>query len=537
MPFAPISENQTNGFYKQLMDSLYDGVYFVDRERRITYWNKSAERLTGYSAAEVMGRCCSDNLLVHVDDSGQQLCTTACPLSQTIGDGQPRDANVHLRHKLGHRVPVAVRVGPICDQQGRIIGAVEVFSDNSAKRSAQRQTERLKQALDELDETNLRLRQELAEHARAEAALSRSEGHLRTIVDNLPMGVWFTDTEGNIVLGNAAAEQIWGGSRMVGAAHYHQYRACWASTGKQVEPQEWGAYRAVKFGETSINEMVEIELSDGRRRTLFDSAFPVKDAQGQILGAVVINEDITERQRAQEALMRAEKLASAGRVAATIAHEVNNPVAAVMNVLYLLRANPSLDDDATRMVTVAEEELRRVASIARNTLGFYRANSARSAVNVGALLDQVVSLYSRKLQENSIQVATRYSPDPEVMANEGELRQVFSNLLSNAIDACSDGGRIYLRIRQRRPPAGKPGLIIAVADSGAGIDPEHLPRLFEPFFTTKATVGTGLGLWVTKTIVQKHGGTIRMRTLRGRGTVFQVFLPAEAAGESVGAGR
>ncbi len=510
--YAPHPRMDEN-FYKHLLDSLYDGVYFVDRERRITYWNKAAERLSGYAAEEVIGKRCADNILVHVDDAGRQLCLCGCPLSATMGDRLPREADVHMKHKLGHRVSVLVRAVPICDSQGEVIGAVEVFSDNTAKREAVRQAEQLQV--------------ELAQRRRAEEALSRSEGHLRAIVDHLPIGVWFADADGKIVFANPAAEEIFGQMREVGGEEAGAYHAWWAASGKRINPDEWGAYRAVMRGETSLGEVLKIESCDGTLRTLLSSAFPVKDAHGRILGAVVIHEDITERERAQESLMRAEKLASAGRVAATIAHEINNPIMAVINVVYMLRGR-GLDADSAGLLAVAEEELRRVANITRTTLGFYRTPSARTVVNIRQLLEEVIGLYARKLQESSIEVQSRYPEEPRVVGNEGELRQVFSNLLGNAVDACPGGGRILVRVRR----AGQRGLHVTVADTGAGIERPDLPNIFEPFFTTKQTVGTGLGLWVSKTIVQKHSGSIRVRSKLGRGTVFRVFLPASESSKA-----
>jgi len=528
---TPALRGKSDEFCKQLMDNLHDAVYCLDRERRITYWNKAAEKLTGYCAQEVLGTKCNDNVLVHVDESGYQLCKEDCPASHAMASGVPQNKDIYLRHKLGHKLSVSVHASSLVDSQGRIVGAVEVFSDNSQKREAQEQAKALGDALKELDATCARLHTELAERKRVEEALSRSEGHLRTIVDNLPIGVLFTDAQGNLIFANAALQQIWGGVRFGGVEQYAAYKGWWASTGKQVKAEEWAAYRAVRNGETSVNEVIEIETFDGQRKTIFNSAFPVRDEKGRIVGAVVTNEDITERQHGQESLIRSEKLASAGRMAATIAHEINNPIAAVMNLLYVLGANPSLDADAAKLITVIDEEIGRLANISRTTLGFYRNDSDHSVVNVAKLLDEAVELYSRKVQENSIYVDRRHVTEQFVSANEGELRHLFANLISNSVDACPSGGRLLLRVIPFREwgNSQKPGLKITIADNGRGIDPRHRRNIFEPFFTTKETVGNGLGLWVSKTIVQKHGGTIRVRSSQGRGTVFQIFLPKSRA--------
>ena len=528
---ASAFRRKSDEFCKQLMDNLHDAVYCLDRQRKITYWNKAAEKLTGYSAKEVVGTKCSDNILVHVDDSGCQLCKEECPASYAMASGVPQSQDVFFCHKRGHRVPVSVRASSLLDDQGRVVGVVEVFSDNSQKKEAQEQAKALRDALKALDATCARLHTELAERKRVEEALSRSERHLHTIVDNLPIGVLFTDPQGNLIFANPALQRIRGGVRFGGGERCAAYKGWWASTGKQLTAEDWPVCRAVKSGETCINEVIEIETFDGQRKTIFNSAFPVKDEDGRIVGVVATDEDITERQSGHKSLIRAEKLASAGRMATTLAHEINNPIAAVMNLLYVLCANPSLDADAARIITVIDEEIRRLGNISRTILGFYRNDSDHSVVNVAQLLDEAVALYSRKIQEYSIDVDKRRVAEQFVSANEGELRHLFANLISNAVDACPGGGRLLLRVVPFREwgNAQKPGLKITVADSGRGIDPQHQRNIFEPFFTTKETVGNGLGLWVSKTIVQKHGGTIRVKSSKGRGSVFQIFLPKARA--------
>lgn len=174
-PAPPVSAaSLSEDFYKRLIDHLYDAVYFVDVHRRITYWNHAAELLTGYSASDVIGRVCAEDLLMHTDGKGTDLCRTCCPLSETIVDGRARDAEVYLRHKNGHRVPVSIRVGPIRDPHGDIVGAVEIFSDNAAKKEAEQKASQLEQMafLDYLTRVpnrrflDLRLRQILEESRR-----------------------------------------------------------------------------------------------------------------------------------------------------------------------------------------------------------------------------------------------------------------------------------------------------------------------------------------------------------------------------------
>lgn len=235
------------------------------------------------------------------------------------------------------------------------------------------------------------------------------------------------------------------------------------------------------------------------------------------------------RKRTEQALIRSEKLVSVGRLAATIAHEINNPLEAATNALFLLR-DESLSEQGHDMVGVADRELRRAAQIARRTLGFYREPNMRRAVLVPALLRELAALYEPRMKDKDARILMRCADEnAAVFANSGELLQLFSNLLANSIDALREGGTVHIRTGRLSRLSGAPLLRITIADTGTGIERQDLRHLFEPFFTTKKDVGTGLGLWITEQIVRKHGGSIRVRSRLGRGTVFSVQLPAAAA--------
>ena len=242
-----------------------------------------------------------------------------------------------------------------------------------------------------------------------------------------------------------------------------------------------------------------------------------------------VSRDITAQLQAEEALRETEKLAAMGRVAGIIAHEINNPLAAITNTLYLVRNHPSLDDTARHFADVAEQELQRVSHITRQTLSFYRESKQPIAVNLAELLNDVLELQDRVLHSSHIQVQKKYSSTPVVQGFPVELRQVFLNLIGNAMQAMPSGGtlRVFVReaadwIHQRR------GTAISILDTGVGIRPEDARRLFQPFFSTKSTKGTGLGLWISKGIVQKYDGNLTCRSYRtttGCVTCFRVFLP------------
>jgi PAS domain S-box-containing protein len=241
-----------------------------------------------------------------------------------------------------------------------------------------------------------------------------------------------------------------------------------------------------------------------------------------------INRDITSQLRAEEALRRSERLAAMGRVAGIIAHEVNNPLEAITNAVFLLRAHKSLDDEAQNLARMAEEELARVSYITRQTLSFYRESSEAIPISLASVLDNVLELQARSLRLSGITLEKQYCEAAEIHGFPAELKQVFLNLVGNAIQAMPQGGR--LRIRISNGNGTKKGVRVSVSDTGVGIRREERNRLFEPFFTTKATHGTGLGLWISKGIVQKYGGTIQFRSIRvngARGTCFSVFLPIE----------
>jgi PAS domain S-box-containing protein len=246
----------------------------------------------------------------------------------------------------------------------------------------------------------------------------------------------------------------------------------------------------------------------------------------QVVGMVGTVQDITLRKTQETALRQSEKLAATGRLAATIAHEINNPLEAITNLIYLVKTDPAVPSTAQHMLETADQELARVAQIAQQTLGFYRDTTRPIDIDLGDLLKNVVALFQRKLTYKRIDCTLDLSPDLHVFGLQGELRQVFSNLVVNAIDA-SLHGRITIRGRHRTVN-GVPGVSVLVCDEGSGIPPSIRERLFSPFFTTKSSVGTGLGLWVTRGIVEKQGGTIRFRSgsTPPTGTIFRVFLCA-----------
>jgi PAS domain S-box-containing protein len=266
-------------------------------------------------------------------------------------------------------------------------------------------------------------------------------------------------------------------------------------------------------------ELVEVSLT----------VSPVRDDFGRIVGAAKIARNITERKKAEQALRTSEKLASAGRMAATIAHEINNPLESIVNLLYLACCDPALTQQTRGYLTAADEELARVSHITKQTLGFYRESSAPMPTRVSELFESLLLVYGPRIRTKKINLRIDSAGEIEVPAVRGEMRQVMANILQNSLDAVESGGAVRIRIAARhRWSDGESGLEVTVADNGSGIDPVHRSRIFDPFFTTKKDFGTGLGLWVSKGIVDRHGGTIRVKSSVRPGkswTAISIFFP------------
>ncbi|MGC1782720.1 MAG: ATP-binding protein [Acidobacteriaceae bacterium] len=244
-----------------------------------------------------------------------------------------------------------------------------------------------------------------------------------------------------------------------------------------------------------------------------------------------IRDQIEQYRRAEEALRRSEKLAVAGRLASSIAHEINNPLESVTNLLYLMRSTDSMQE-IQDYLQLAENELARVSAIVTHSLQFYRQASHAAPVVLTELLDDAVALYHRRLVSSGIRVERRFDHVMPVLGMSGELRQVFTNFVGNALDAMRTGGKLLLRAHNSRDYRNgrTPGVRITIADTGAGIPSEVRHSIFEPFVTTKGDTGTGLGLWISSEIVKKHGGRIGLKSKTSdaevAGTVFAIFFPS-----------
>ncbi len=360
------------------------------------------------------------------------------------------------------------------------------------------------------------------QQSRADLRAQSVQRQLADIVESSQDAILSKDVNGIITSWNGGAERLYG------------YRAD-EIIGKHVSilapPEQRDEISHIMAelirGERVQQYRTQRVRKDGKRLTVFLSISPLRDDHAKVVGASTIAQDITAQVRAEEALRKNEKLATAGRLAATIAHEINNPLEAIGNLLYLARRDKRKADEYLKM---AERELARVAGIAQQTLGFVRDAASVAPVDVGAIVDEVLTLHARALRTKEIEVRTRYDRTAQVAGFSGELRQVFSNMVGNAIEALPQRGSLRVRVQDWQEPtnAQRPGVRVTIADNGSGITAESMTHIFEPFFTTKKDTGTGLGLWLSYSIVQKHGGWIRVRSRANQGhsgTIFSIFLP------------
>jgi PAS domain S-box-containing protein len=358
----------------------------------------------------------------------------------------------------------------------------------------------------------------------AEQALRSSEERFHRLVQAMPLALLIADSSGRIVYANEGVERLLG------------YSQAEIETGVLTLNRIFGAGNSheslLKRWARGSGEPLEVECRTSRGTivpVLVGAARLNREAPPEDRQFVAFLADLTEQKRSDEIYQRTEKLAAAGRLAASIAHEINNPLEAVTNCMYLM-GQSVMSDEARQYLQLAQRELNRVVHITTQTLRFYRQSTHPVETNVQDLLETVISLYDARLRSNSISIERRFRSAPPITIFDGEVRQVLANLVANSIDAIvpRHNGRICLRTAAARDWAnGRTGIAITIADTGSGMDARTARRIFEPFFSTKDETGTGLGLWVSLEILEKHQGSIRLRTRTGHGsgTVFRIFLP------------
>ena len=471
---------------------------------------------TSYSAAK--GEPPSN---FRVMKDGQELSSNELPVQMAAKTGcEVRGAEFSLVFEDGTSRDLYGNAVPLLDERGGVRGAVGAFIDITERKRAEQEAVAAK---------------ELAEKTLAQ---------FRANIDSMSEGMYVIGTDGKRLLTNPAYFRIHGFDPAPSEEFASSISALlerYDLNGRLFLPEEWPVSRALR-GETVLQSQQRVRRIDtGHEVILSVNAVPVRDAAGKVTLAVVTIENITSQKQSEAALIRSEKLATVGRMAATIAHEINNPLAAVMNLLFITKSLQDLPESACHYLDMADAELKRIVHITRQSLGFYRESSAPALTSVKAVLESAVDLLKSKIKAKHAVIEKQWDRDMEITAVVGELRQVFSNLLANSLDAIDEKGIIKLRVSSTAFENGNRCVRVIIADNGKGISADFLPHIFEPFFTTKGAIGTGLGLWVSKQIIDKHGGTIRVRSSGNgarRGTTFSIVLPIEpsAAARSQSAG-
>jgi PAS domain S-box-containing protein len=375
---------------------------------------------------------------------------------------------------------------------------------------------------------------EMDQREKHAAEMREREEWFRVTLASIGDAVIATDEHGTVIFINPIAEDLTGiGLRQAQGQPIHKVFPIFNEQTRN--PVDNPVAKVLEQGRImGLANHTILQHADGHMIPIEDSAAPIFDDHRKLRGVVMVFRDVTGEKQAQEIMRKAEKLAAAGRLAATVAHEINNPLEAVCNLIYLVKNTDSLPEDVVGYLNMAEQELERVSHITRQTLGFYRDSSESGPVVLRDVLESVLRLYENKLKSKSIAVEMDLPDCPPVHALQGEIKQLMANLISNAADAVAPGGKI--RISMAPADQGN-GVEIKIADDGPGVPEKNRAQIFEPFFTTKEDVGTGLGLWVSKEIAERHGGRIELSPDSDAdlgGAVFTVFLPYAAQLEAAG---
>ncbi len=376
----------------------------------------------------------------------------------------------------------------------------------------------------------LRMRQAEDRASRQAKEVEAARAELHAVMQSIAEGLARVDRDGHICYVNSAMEQLLGYSPgSLQGKHFHDLvhrdrRGCMGAR---------CPINGIADAATGTHESQFI-CQDGSTISVEYVAAPYTIA-GKVEGMVITFRDVSERKRSEEALRITEKLANTGRMAATIAHEINNPLEAITNLVYLIGLSPTMDADTRKYVDMAQAELARVTHISKQTLGFYRQSNLLAEFSLTEVAEGVLSLLDRKLAAAQIEVQCRYDSEGKIRGYAGEMRQVISNLILNAMEAVGSKGKLTLHISDSHNwHSGEDGVRFVIGDTGSGIAPSKMHSIFEPFFTTKQEKGTGLGLWVSNGIVHKHGGYMRVRSSQkpGRhGTCFSFFVPGRRTRE------
>ena len=471
----------THLHFAALINSSHDPIISKDLTGKILSWNGAAVRVFGYEEKEILGQ--SILRLVSPDFHHEEN-----ELQRKLRADEPIDPyETTWVRKDGRSIPVSVIVYPVRNEAGNVVGASKVARDISERQRS--------------DESRFRL---------------------AAIVDSADDAIISKDLNGVIASWNEGAHRMFGytAEEMVGQSILRLIP-------DELQYEEDEILRKLRGGERIEHYETTRRKKNGERVDVSVTISPIRNGAGHVTGASKVARDISDRKKIERMLIQSEKLAATGRMAATIAHEINNPLESVMNLIFLARQHSPESGKAHQYLLTAEEELERVSHIARQTLGYYKDTGSPTEVFLHKLIENVLTVYNSKLTALGIPVDLRFNDLQRIVVSKGEMLQVFSNVIANAIDAMPQGGALKISTRKLLGSTGD-GIQTVVRDNGTGIQQEHLEKIFEPFFTTKGTLGTGIGLWVARQLVERRGGQISVASSiePGKsGTTITIFIP------------
>ena len=482
---SDLSTEGMRNFLAAIIASSDDAIISKDLNGIISSWNDGARRIFGYEADEIVGQPILRLIPVELHYEEDFILSK-------IRSGERIDHFETIRmKKSGEKFPISVTISPIKDESGTIVGASKIARDIS---------ERWR-----LDESRYRL---------------------AAIVDSADDAIISKNLDGIITSWNNGARRLFG---------YEQEEIVGQSILRLIPDnlrhEEEEILRRLRTGDNIEHYETTRISKEGELREVSITVSPIRNAKGEVIGASKIARDVSNQKKVERLAIEAEKIATTGRMAAAIAHEINNPLASVLNLIFLARQPDLSNEEIRNYLDTAESELERVSHIARQTLGYYRDTGKPSEVHLKDLMENVLSVYRGKLLAHAIAVESKFSDLRKINVQTGEIIQIFSNVVCNAIDSMPHGGVLSIRTTRTVRMEGD-AIQVVVSDSGSGIPREHLDKIFEPFFTTKGNLGTGIGLWVARQLVERHGGQISISSSTDRGnsgTIVTMTFPFRGA--------
>ena len=486
----------TKEFLENILGSMDGGVLTIDKERRITSFNKSAEEITGFKRGEVLGKDCCDILK-------SDLCEEACPLEKILETGEPvYGYEIMIANKAGKKIPVNITTSPLLSSNNEIIGAVENFRD-------------------------------LTKHKGLWGRLREERNKAHQYLDIAGVIIVAINEEGIVSLINKKGCQVLGypEEEIMGK---NWFDLCVPESDRK---ERKDIFQKVMAGELDEAEDYEnlIVTKSGEERIIAWHNTTIRNEKGHIIGTLSSGEDITKRKQTEEELIRTEKLASLGQLAASVAHEVNNPLAGIMVYVKLLlkkyREKKLQAENSEEQLLKMEKELDRTTRIIRNLLDFSRQSEPNiRPVEINKVLEAALLLVGHQISLDNIELEKQFDEQlPLVRADFDQIQQVLINIILNATQAMPEGGKLTIKTSVTEGigigETCKKTVRIDIKDTGVGISKENLSKLFTPFFTTKEKgKGVGLGLPVVHGIIERHKGKIEVKSQPNVGTTFTIYL-------------